>query len=328
MSSKAPTNIDLHFGASMALPADRTVEQARLMESLGFEYMGAGEHFMRGRPPGPTHAALPLLAVAAGATERMRVVSSVTLAPFYHPLMLARMTATLDIASGGRLTLGVGVGGEFPMEYENAGIDIHGRGRRTDECLNALRQLWTQDDVSMRGRHYTLDSATINPKPTQEPHPPIWVAGRREAAMKRAVKYGDGWLPYFYSPDRYRDSVAKIEGYAREENRDLSDFQWAFFPYITLAPTKEQAARTAAESLGNQYLYGGEFINIVRRYCLLGTPKMCIERLHEYIDAGARYIVFSIAAPREDRRRHLEVIAKDIVPHFLERSVSASGNAR
>lgn len=309
----------LHFGASMAFPASRTAEQARLMEDLGFEYMGAGEHFMRGRPPGPTHAALPLLAVAAGATERMRVVTSVTLAPFYHPLMLARMTATLDIASGGRLTLGVGVGGEFPMEYENAGLDIRRRGRRTDECLDALRRLWTEDSVTFQGRHYTLDEAAINPKPEQQPHPPVWVAGRRDAAMRRAVRYGDGWLPYFYSPERYRDSVRKIGEFAQEQNRDISDFQWAFFPYITLAPTEEQAARTAAEALGNQYLYGGEFINIVRRYCLLGTPRMCIERLEEYIDAGARHIIFSIAAPREDRRRHLEVIAKDIIPHFRSR---------
>ena len=306
----------LHFGASMALPAHRTVEQARLMEELGFEYMGAGEHFMRGRPPGPTHAALPLLAVAAGATERMRILTSVTLAPFYHPLMLARMTATLDIASGGRLTLGIGVGGEFAVEYENAGINIRHRGRRTDECLEGLRRLWTDDAVTMRGRHYTLNEAAINPKPTQQPHPPVWVAGRRDAAMRRAVRFGDGWLPYFYSPERYADSVEKINAFAAEEGRDLSGFQWAFFPYIALAPTEEQAARTAAQSLGNQYVYGGEFINIVRRYCLLGTPKMCIERLQEYIDAGARYIIFSIAAPPEDRRRHLEVVAKDIVPHF------------
>ena len=141
--------------------------------------------------------------------------------------------------------------------------------------------------MTIRGRHYQLDNAAINPKPAQQPHPPIWVAGRRDAAMRRAVRYGDGWLPYFYSPERYRDSVAKIGELASEENRDLSNFQWAFFPYITLAQTEEQAARTAAESLGNQYLYGGEFINIVRRYCLLGTPKMCIDRLHEYIDAGA-----------------------------------------
>jgi probable F420-dependent oxidoreductase len=309
-------NDQLHFGASMALPADRTAEQARLMEELGFEYMGAGEHFMRGRPPGPTHAALPLLAVAAGATERMRILTSVVLAPFYHPLMLARMTATLDIASGGRLTLGVGVGGEFPMEYENAGIDIARRGQRTNECLDALRRLWTEDSVTMAGRHYTLEDAAINPKPAQDPHPPVWVAGRRNAAMRRAVRYGDGWLPYFYSPERYRDSVNQIAQIAAEEERDLSNFQWAFFPYISLGQNEEQAARAAAESLGNQYLYDGEFINIVRRYCLLGTPRTCIERLQEYIDAGARYIVFSIAAPREDRRRHLEVIAKDIVPHF------------
>ena len=312
-------SVELHFGASMALPAERTAEQARLMEQLGFEYLGAGEHFMRGRPPGPTHAALPLLAVAAGATERIRLLSSVALAPFYHPLVLARMTATLDIASHGRLTLGVGVGGEFPMEYENAGISIRQRGRRTDECLDALRRLWTDDAVSMAGQHYTLDAAAINPKPAQQPHPPVWVAGRRDAAMRRAVRYGDGWLPYFYSPERYRDSVAKITAFAAEAGRSLDGFQWAFFPYISLGRTEEDAARSAATALGNQYLYGGDFINIVRRYCLLGTPRACIERLQEYIDAGARYIIFSIAAPRADRRRHLEVIAKDIIPHFRGR---------
>ena len=83
---------------------------------------------MRGQPPGVTHASLPLLAVAAGATENIRLLTSILLTPFYHPLMLAKLTTTLDIASSGRLTLGIGVGGEFPAEYEAAGIDVKYRG--------------------------------------------------------------------------------------------------------------------------------------------------------------------------------------------------------
>jgi probable F420-dependent oxidoreductase len=183
----------LHFGVSIALGASETARQARWMEDLGYEYFSAGEHFMRGNPPGPTHATLPLLAVAAGATERIRLLSSVLLAPFYHPVVLAKLTATLDIASGGRLTLRVGVGGEFPVEFEAAGLDVKQRGRRTNECLEALRRLWTQEHVTYQGRHFQFTDVTLNPPPAQQPHPPIWVAGRREGAMRRAARYGDGW---------------------------------------------------------------------------------------------------------------------------------------
>ena len=313
------TQLQLHFGASTVLGASETVAEARWLEDLGFEYFSAGEHFMRGSPPGATHAALPLLGVAAGATENIRILSSILLAPFYHPLMLAKLATTLDIASGGRLTLGVGVGGEFPVEFEAAGLNLKQRGRRTDECLDVLRKLWTKDRVSYEGRHFQLRDASINPQPTQRPHPPVWVAGRRDVAMRRAVQYGDGWLPYFYNPDRYRDSLGKIREFAEEEGKDLSDFQWAFFPYISIYPTVEEAARVAGEALGGRYLYGGDFVNIVRNYCLLGTPQQCIERLHEYIDAGARHIIFSVACPREDRVRHIETIANEIIPHFKPR---------
>ena len=309
-------DLDLHFGAGIALGVSETARQARWMEELGYEYFSSGEHFMRGDPPGPTHAALPILAVAAGATENLRVLSSIILTPFYHPLMLARTTATLDAASGGRLTLGVGVGGEFPVEFEAAGLKGNQRGRRTDECLKVLRQLWTGDRVSFSGQHFQMTDAMINPPPTQKPNPPIWVSGRRDAAMIRAATYGDGWMPYFYDPARYRDSVEKIKRYAALADRDISEFQWAHFPYISIYPTEQEAAEVAAEQLGGRYLYGGEFLNIVRKYCLLGTVESCAEQLQEYIDAGARHIVFSISCPREDRERHLEVIAKELIPRF------------
>ena len=309
-------NLDLHFGAGLALDVGETVRQARWMENLGYEYFSVGEHFMRGDPPGPTHAALPVLAVAAGATDQMRVLSSIVLIPFYHPLVLARTTATLDAASGGRLTLGVGVGGEFPVEFEAAGLRVNQRGRRTDECLEVMRKLWTGEKVTFSGRHFQLTDAMINPSPVQKPNPPVWVSGRRDAAMARAAKFGDGWMPYFYDAPRYRDSVGKIKGFAAEAGRDISGFQWAHFPYIAIYPTEQQAAEVAAEQLGGRYLYGGEFLDIVRKYCLLGTVENCIEQLQEYIDAGARHIIFSISCPREDRERHLETIAKELIPHF------------
>jgi probable F420-dependent oxidoreductase len=259
---------------------------------------------------------LPLLGVAAGATERIGILSSVLLTPFYHPLVLAKLATTLDIASGGRFTLGAGVGGEFPAEFAAAGLDVRGRGRRSNECLAILKRLWTEDRVTYDGQHFQLADASISPRPTQRPHPPIWIAGRRDAAMRRAARYGDGWLPYFYSPDRYRESVTRIAGLAHAENRDLSNFQWAFFPYISIYPTVEEAGRTAAEALGGRYRYQGDFVNIVQAYCLLGPPQECVRRLQEYIDAGARHIIFSVACPPEDRARHIETIAGEILPYF------------
>ncbi|MDA1127373.1 MAG: LLM class flavin-dependent oxidoreductase [Chloroflexi bacterium] len=310
------TDLDLHFGAGLALGVGETARQARWMEELGYEYISEGEHFMRGDPPGPTHAALPVLAVAAGATDNLRILSSIILTPFYHPLVLARMTASLDLATNGRLTLGVGIGGEFPVEFEAAGLKVNQRGRRTDECLEVLRKLWTGERVTFSGRHFQLKDAMINPVPVQQPNPPVWVSGRRDAAMARAAKFGDGWMPYFYDAPRYRDSVEKISKFAAEAGRDMSGFQWAHFPYIAIYPTEQQAAEVAAEQLGGRYLYGGEFLDIVRKYCLLGTVESCIKQLQEYIDAGARHIVFSISCPREDRERHLEAIAQEIIPHF------------
>ena len=310
------TGLDLHFGASLVLDVEETARQARWMEESGFDYFSAGEHFMRGDPPGETHASLPVLGVAAGATESIRLLSSILLVPFYHPLVLARLTATLDSASNGRLTLGVGIGGEYPVEFESAGLRVTQRGRRTDECLTVLRRLWAGERVNYDGRHFQLNGAMINPLPAQRPGPPIWVSGRRDAAMRRAALLGEGWVPYFFDPDRYRDSVAKVKGFAAQEGRDLTGFNWAFFPYISIYPTEQEAAEVAARQLGSTYQYGGEFINIVRRYCLLGTPSQCIDRLQEYIDAGARHIIFSVTCPKEDRQRHLEIIAKEIIPHF------------
>ena len=308
------TTQELRFGTGL-LGGDReTAAQARRLEEMGFDYLSTGEHFMRGSPPTPTSVSLPILAVAAGATERIRLVSSILLVPFYHPTVLAKLTTTLDRASNGRLVLGIGVGGEFPVEFEAAGLNVRQRGRRTNECLDALRRLWTEDDVSAQGRHFELNDVTINPRPVQQPHPPIWVAGRRDAAMRRAANYGDGWYPYFYSPEQYHASVGKIGEFADESGRDISDFQWAYYSFISIYPTEEEGARAAAAALGGRYSSQGEFMNVVRRYCIFGPVDACVSRLKEYVDAGARHIVFSVSCAAEDRQRHVETILGEVIP--------------
>ncbi len=310
------TQPETHFGAVLDLGIEETAAEARWLEDLGYEYAGAGEHFMRGNPPRPSAAAIPALAVAAGATSSIRLVPSVLLLPFYHPTVLAKLASTLDVASGGRLTLGVGVGGEFPVEFEAAGISVKQRGGRANECLDALKRLWTDEHVDFQGRYYSFTDVTIAPPPTQKPHPPIWVAGRRDAAMRRAAVFGDGWLPYLYSPERYKSSVEKIKSIAKGNGRDLADFQWANFQFIAIYESKDEAAEKAAEILGGGYRYQGDFRDIVGQYCVLGTVDDCVQRLQEYVDAGASNFILSWACAKEDRPRHIETAAEQIIPHF------------
>ena len=310
--------ISLRFGTGLMGADSDTARNAARLEGMGFDFLSTGEHFMRGDPPTPTAVSLPLLAVAAGATERIRLVSSILLVPFYHPTVLAKLTTTLDRASNGRLTLGIGVGGEFPVEFEAAGLNVRQRGRRSNECLEALRRLWTEDGVDFQGRHFQLDGVSINPKPSQQPHPPIWVAGRRDAAMRRAALLGDGWYPYFYSPELYRESVSKIQEFASDAGRDVSGFEWAFYSFISIYDDEEDAARAAAAALGGRYSSQGSFMNVVRRYCVFGSVDACVERLKEYVDAGARDIVFSVSCPPEDRQRHAETLVGEVMPRLRE----------
>ena len=116
--------------------------------------------------------------------------------------------------------------------------------------------------------------------------------------------------------DDFLQDPHKIVEFAGEADRDLSAFQWAFFPYIAIYPSEEEAANVAAEALGGRYLYGGDFVDIVRNYCLLGTPQQCVDRLNQYIEAGARHIIFSVAGPGEDRVRQIQTITEEIIPQF------------
>ena len=221
---------DITFGTALQTVTD-VAGFARRAEELGFDLLGCGEHVMFHGPVGNTFISL---SVAAGATQRIRLLSSIVLLPLYPAALAAKLGAALDVASNGRYNFGVGVGGEFPKEFEACGVPVKQRGARTNEALEVITRLWTERDVTFHGRFTTTNEVTISPAPVQKPHPPIWVAGRRDAAMKRAARYANGWLPYMYTPEQLHDSIETITRYREEFGRDMADFNPGVFIFTTV----------------------------------------------------------------------------------------------
>ncbi len=151
------------FGAALSSIKD-VPEFARRAESLGYDYLCSGEHMM-------FHGAVPnslvTLAVAAGATSRIKLMSTVVLLPLYTPMVLAKMTSVLDVASEGRYHMGIGVGGEFPKEFEACGVPVKQRGSRSNEALAVIKKLWTEKNVGFEGRYSKFSGVTLDPQPTQ-----------------------------------------------------------------------------------------------------------------------------------------------------------------
>jgi len=298
------------FGAALSSIKD-VPEAARSAESLGYDYLCSGEHMM-------FHGAVPnsliTLAMAAGATSRIKLMSTVVLLPLYTPMVLAKMTSVLDVASGGRYHMGIGVGGEFPKEFEACGVPVKQRGSRSNEALEVIRKLWTEKNVSFEGRYSKFSGVTLDPQPAQNPHPPIWVAGRKESAMRRAALYADGWIPYMYTPEMLHESIEKIHQFGEEAGRDLSNFRPGLFIFASVYPDREEAREQAARALGKNYAQ--DFSKIAGRYALYGNPEDCRKRLKEYVDAGARTVLVSWACRQTDIEQNMKLVAEEVAPAF------------
>ena len=281
---------------------------AAQIEALGFDILSCGEHVTF---HGDSANGIVSLSVAAGATKSIKLMSSITLLPLYPPALLAKMGAALDIASGGRFMLGVGVGGENPKEFEACSVPVKQRGSRTDDSLEVLERVWTQTNVSYKGRYTTLDDFSLKPMPIQKPRPPIWISGRKEVAMRRAARYGDGWLPYMYTPEQLAGSIEKIKAYGADLGRDMTDFQPGLFIFTNVNEDSKTAITQAAETLGETYAQ--DFTQLVHKYALAGDPDQVQARLREYVDAGARLVLLSPACADADLDGNLKAIASNIV---------------
>jgi probable F420-dependent oxidoreductase len=172
---------------------------------------------------------LEWLAFAAGVTEKVNLGTGVLLLPLHAPVILAKRVATLDALSGGRVRLGIGMGWQRE-EYQSIGIPYEERGRRTDECIDAVRALWTESPASYHGKFYDFTRLHSDPKPASPGGVPILVGGSTDVAARRAGRVGDGFFPHAISPDEFAVRIETMHAAAKEAGRDPSKIELTFAP--------------------------------------------------------------------------------------------------
>jgi probable F420-dependent oxidoreductase len=302
----------LQFGITLPLAGDFDLSHAEMAEALGYDAIWVSEHIAFYVP---TFDAVTTMAALAARTSRLRIGSAIVLLPLRPPAAVAKAVSTLDIIAKGRITLGVGVGGEYPKEFEVCGVPLHERGGRTNEAIEVLRALWTQESASYHGKYFQFTDVSMRPKPMQPGGPPIIIGGRSDAALRRAARLGDGYMPYLFTPRQYADGLQKIHTYAGAYGRTLQRFQATLYQFIYVADTHAAAFQQANTYLSSNY--NQPFGKLVERYCAVGTPDACVARLQEYIDAGARDIILVPTTADSTAFVHqAQRLAGDILPHL------------
>jgi len=302
------------FGAQLSMhPPEEQLALVQRVEQLGFDSVWTGDHVSFHNP---LYESLTLLASYAPITRRIRLGTAVYLLALRSPAVAAKITATIDVLSGGRLIFGVGVGGENLKEFELCGVPHAERGARVTEGIDVVRALWRETPATFHGRFSRFEGVSIDPKPVQK-LPPIWVGGRSDAALVRAGSQGDGWVSYVVQPERYARSLEKIREAAHAAGRSLTGFTGAHLAFITVGRDYERARKTWVSVLSRRYAQ--DFEPLAKKYGVIGTPEQCAEQLAAFRDAGCTYFLLSAIGDPRDEREQLETIAAEILPRVQAR---------
>lgn len=271
--------------------ADYYAELVRHIDGLGFDLLFAGDHLFTHNP---IHEALTVLTYAAGASSRLTVGTGVLLVALRNPIVTAKQLATLDAVSGGRLIVGVGVGGEIEHEWNAMQIPLAERGARTDESLELMQQLWSGDVVEHHGEFWTVSGVTGSPAPSRPGGPPIWVGGRSDAALRRAARY-DGWCAYACSPERIRSSTARLAELRGDDDRE---FRTSLVLFCCVDDDESAARARTAAALGKRYQQ--DFDPYIDKFCATGTAATVRQRIRDYLDAGVHDLLLLPQVPADE----------------------------
>jgi probable F420-dependent oxidoreductase len=289
---------------------DEMCTLVELVDRSGYDSLWVGDHISFALP---ILDPLLQLAQAAVASRRLQLGTAVYLLPLRHPTPVAKQVSTLDHLTEGRFVFGVGVGGEFPTEYEACGVPLGERGARLSESLTVLRKLWTGEPASHDGRFFKFEGVTMQPPPRQAGGPPIWCGGRTDAALRRIGRMTDGWMSYVVTPEMFRDGLGKIAAAAKEAGRVFDrGFATSHLLFTRIDDTYEKALDAATISLSTRYAM--DFRKAAQRYCALGPPERIVESIRRFHEAGARHVILDFVGPYEERDRQIERFASEALP--------------
>lgn len=252
-----------------------------------------------------------LLSYVAAITAKLRLGTSVILLPLRNPIQLAKAYATLDSMSGGRAVLGVGLGGGHLGSHEDVfGYTREGRVTRFTEAVQIMKLLWTESKASFHGRYWSFKDVSMEPKPVQKPHLPIIFGGHHENALRRAVRHADGWMGAgSSSSNAFVRESARIRDMLGEAKRDPSTFHFAKRVYLAADKDESRGERRIREWFARRY----KNADLGPKVSIWGSAEKCTGKIQAIVRAGAQQIVFN---PMFDEMEHLEICAKEIMPHL------------
>jgi len=248
---------------------------------------------------------------AAACTERLRLGCAVFVVALHQPVHLAKSLASLDQLSQGRIEFGVGTGAGRVRPFSAFEVDPdEGLVARFNEGLRLMKLLWTEPEVTVEGRFWQLDRATMEPKPFQKPYPPLWFGGSAPAALRRGVRHGDGFFGAgSTTTTAFAEQVAIVRQELDQQGRDPGGFQIAKRVYIIVDDDAKRARQRLAAGLVRIY---GDYGRQLEAVAVIGRPETCIAGLREVAAAGAKMILLHTLV---DQHQQMERLAAEVIPH-------------
>ena len=275
-------------------------------ESLGFESLWTQEAITGAVP---ILEPVTLLSYLAAITEKVRLGTSVIVAPLRNPIQLAKSLGSLDHMSRGRLTGGLGLGGN-PNDIPPYGLSSEKRVRRFTEIIDVMKALWTQPEAHFQGEFWQLNGLKMEPKPLQKPHPPIWLGARHINALRRAVRHGDGWMGAGSSDTAsFVTAVDQTKMYLEEADRDPGSFTISKRVYVAVDNDEDRAEGRLKEWFGKRY--GNA--DMASQVSVWGSTAKVTEKLAKGTGAGAEMVLLN---PAFDDMEHLDALAEEVIPNL------------